>query len=673
MNPPTSSSKRLVRYFVSYAHDDGKLPDNLLAKLDKHLGACKHFEFQRWQDTQLLIGEKWHEEIQQAAKACDFGLLLVSPAFLGSPYIGKHELPHFMNGQKLCMPVGLCRIRFQDDDLKGLEEAQIFLHATPNGKARKSFEECSSQTAAAFAHTLYGQIIARLQKSFTGTSSTPASDIPHSALPTPPTKTINNLPRQQHFFGRQKELDVIAKALLPQTRTWGVLIDGTGGMGKTSLAVRAAELAAPQFDRVLFVSTKSQKLTPEGKVALSTSIVAAYPDLLNQIAHLLALPKIAEKPETERADLIKDAMHPEKVLLILDNMENLEKAQQNLLYEFLQDLPPSCKAIVTSRRRTDVEGRIIRLEKLDQDAALAFLEELSADRPLLAKATPAERLHLYEETGGNPLLLRWVVGQLGRGSCRSIANALALCRKASDSNDPLEFIFGDLLETFTEAETKALAALTYFTQKIAVKHIAELADLSKTAAQTALADLANRALIMPDETEEHFALVPMVADFLRNKRPEVIAETGDRLEKRAYALIVENGYQEHERFPVLDAAWPGVPRPCRSSSPGQMTDYSRSAMRWRISSTSPAAGMNGSRLANRRRLGPWRRGITTKQAGGPIRRAGFITCAGRQSTCWPMPTMPQRTGNRRIRRGAAVRLAFVSALSPFACAASETN
>jgi ATP/maltotriose-dependent transcriptional regulator MalT len=452
-----------------------------------------------------------------------------------------------------------------------------------------------------------------------------------------------------------------------------VLIDGTGGMGKTSLAVRAAELAAPQFDRVLFVSTKSQKLTPEGKVALSTSIVAAYPDLLNQIAQLLALPKIAEKPETERADLIKDAMHPEKVLLILDNMENLEKAQQNLLYEFLQDLPPSCKAIVTSRRRTDVEGRIIRLEKLDQDAALAFLEELSADRPLLAKATPAERLHLYEETGGNPLLLRWVVGQLGRGSCRSIANALALCRKASDSNDPLEFIFGDLLETFTEAETKALAALTYFTQKIAVKHIAELADLSKTAAQTALADLANRALIMPDETEEHFALVPMVADFLRNKRPEVIAETGDRLEKRAYALIVENGYQEHERFPVLDAAWPGVPRPCRSSSPGQMTDYSRSAMRWRISSTSPAAGMNGSRLANRRRLGPWRRGITTKQAGGPIRRAGFITCAGRQSTCWPMPTMPQRTGNRRIRRGAAVRLAFVSALSPFACAASETS
>jgi hypothetical protein len=50
----------------------------------------------------------------------------------------------------------------------------------------------------------------------------------------------------------------------------------------------------------------------------------------------------------------------------------------------------------------------------------------------------------------------------------------------------------------------------------------------------------------------------MVADFLRRKRPEVVVETGSRLEQRAYALIVENGYDKHDRFPVLDAAWPTV-------------------------------------------------------------------------------------------------------------------
>ncbi|MBL9180582.1 MAG: AAA family ATPase [Verrucomicrobiaceae bacterium] len=552
MKSAPATPKRIVRYFLSYAHDDGKLPGKLLAELDKQLRACKDFTFQRWQDTDILPGEKWHEEIQKAARECDFGLLLVSPAFLGSKYIGDHELPLFVGGDKPCVPVGLCRIDFVNHDTKGLSESQIYLHATPKGSGRKYFAECKGQHAADFALSLFTQIKARLIKLF---AAAPTILPP---APAKPEKTTNNLPRLTSFFGRQKELDVVAKALLPQTRTWGALIDGPGGMGKTSLAIRAAEIAAPQFDRVLFVSTKVQKLTPDGTVAVSNSIIPAYPEMVNEIARLIGLPKIAEKPEEERPALIKAAVQPEKVLLILDNLENLDKAQQNLLFEFVSDLPPSCKAIVTSRRRTDVDARIIRLEKLDQDAALEFLEELSEGRDLLAKASREDRLHLYEETGGNPLLLRWIVGQLGRGGCRNLASALDLCRQASKENDPLEFIFGDLLETFTQAETQAVAALTYFTQKIAVKFIAELADLTKTAAQTALGDLTNRALVIPDEEEETFALVPMVADYLRRKRPEVVSKTGNRLEKRAYALIMENGGREHDRFPNLEAAWPGI-------------------------------------------------------------------------------------------------------------------
>ena len=550
--PGVPPAKRLVRYFLSYAHDDDKLPEKLLRELDKELGACKDYTFERWQDTHILPGEKWHEEIQKAARECDFGLLLVSPAFLKSKYIGEHELPLFVSGEKPCIPVGLCRIDFQNQDTKGLEESQVFLHATPRGRTRKYFAQCNGNVAAEFAHILFNKIIARLKKLH--------SDAPTPLPPKPaaPIAVTNNLPRLPTFFGRKQELDTIADALLPQKRTWGVLIDGPGGMGKTSLAIKAAEIAAPQFDRVLFVSTKVQKLTPDGAVAVSNSIVPAYPEMLNEIARLLGLPHISDRPEEERPGLIKAAVQPEKVLLVLDNLENLDKPQQNLLFEFVSDLPSGSKAIVTSRRRTDVDARAIRLGKLDQDAALAYLEELAADRELLAKATAGERLHLYEETGGNPLLLRWVAGQLGRGSCRSIAGALDLCRKAAATNDPLEFIFGDLLETFTEAETKALAALTYFSQKIEVKFIAELAGLSDTAAHTALGDLANRALVMPDEADETFAHVPMVADFLRSKRPEVVQETGDRLEKRAYALVMENGGQNHARFPALEATWPGI-------------------------------------------------------------------------------------------------------------------
>ena len=151
-----------------------------------------------------------------------------------------------------------------------------------------------------------------------------------------------------------------------------------------------------------------------------------------------------------------------------------------------------------------------------------------------------------------------MAGQFGRGSCRTFTDALHFLSTCPPDNDPLEFIFGDLVEEFTPEETRVLCTLTYFTLPAKVEHIAEVAGLIREPVETALRNLANRSLVVPDQEEEAYALVPMVAEFLRRKRPEVVADTGNRLEDRAYALIIENGYEKHDRFPVLDAAWPTV-------------------------------------------------------------------------------------------------------------------
>ena len=238
----------------------------------------------------------------------------------------------------------------------------------------------------------------------------------------------NNLPHLPYFFGRTEELKKLADALSPKTRTWGALIDGPGGMGKTSLAIRAAEESAAQFQRIIFLSSKERNLTADGVQKRTDFVVPGYLDMLNELARQLALPDLAKRPEGDRARLLIAALAPVQALLILDNLESLPKDDQNRLFEFLSQLPPGCKAIVTSRRRTDVDARIIRLGKLEQDAALDLIAELAADRPLLQKATAAERIHLYEETGGNPLLLRWIVGQLGRGSLKKCFSASRFAR-----------------------------------------------------------------------------------------------------------------------------------------------------------------------------------------------------------------------------------------------------
>jgi tetratricopeptide (TPR) repeat protein len=371
-------------------------------------------------------------------------------------------------------------------------------------------------------------------------------------------RTYSSLPPQPFFFGREKELVSMAEAISPELLTWGVLIDGPGGIGKTALAVHAGHKAPDShFSRKIFLSAKVRELTPEGEQKLEDFMLPNYLALLTELARELGEADLAKIPENERASAVRRALADERALLVIDNVETFAEPERVRLYQFLSRLPHGCKAIVTSRRRADVDARVIRLDRLDKKDALDLIAELAKSNKYLAAATEKERENLYLVAGGNPLLLRWTAGQLGRrGShCRTVAEACAYLRNAPRENDPLEYIFGDLLDTFTPSETAVLAALTHFTQPANVKWVADLAGLSERQAETALEDLADRALLVSDPTAQAFVLPPLAAKFLRDKRPEAVAQTGDRLADRVYALALENGYQNYERFPVLEAEW----------------------------------------------------------------------------------------------------------------------
>lgn len=367
------------------------------------------------------------------------------------------------------------------------------------------------------------------------------------------------LPRLDHFHGREKELAQIHDALRPEKRTWGALIAGPGGMGKTSLAVQAASVySSEQFDPVIFVSIKDRALEDDGPRAVQVRFVSHYLGILDEIARALGRDEIPRSTPEDRARLILDALTGTRALLILDNLESLTPEDRERIVEFVSDLPGVCKAILTARRRIGRGINLIELDKLDEAAVLATLADIAAHNKLLARATVEEHRGLWEATGGIPLLLRWTAGQLGRGSCRTIPDAIAYLRSCPENNDPLEFIFGDLVDEFTSDETQILCALTYFTFPAKVEHIAANAGIEESFAAKALASLANRSLVTDNAEGTHYALVPLVADFLRKKKPEVVSETGSILEQRAFALIVENGYGKYDRFPILETAWPGI-------------------------------------------------------------------------------------------------------------------
>ncbi len=371
--------------------------------------------------------------------------------------------------------------------------------------------------------------------------------------------TGNTLPHQPFFFGRVDELKTIEAALSPESRTWGALIDGPGGIGKTALAIKAAHDADEAlFERKIFITAKVRELKPDGEKKLTDFTRATYLAMLEELGKELGEAQLEKLPLDERPNAIRLALAGQKALIVFDNLETLPEEERTRLFQFLSRLPEGNKAIVTSRRRSDVDARIVRLDRLNRDEAMQLIDELALRYPRLARASDKERDELYAITGGNPLFIRWIAGQLGRerSQCRTIAEACAFIDKAPKGNDPLEYIFGDLLETFTENETKVLAALTHFTQPAKLSWLAQMTELPERAAETALDDLTERAILTADEEARAFYLPPLARKFIATRRPEAVNETGDALANRAYALVMQyGGYYNYEDFPKLDAEW----------------------------------------------------------------------------------------------------------------------
>ncbi len=375
--------------------------------------------------------------------------------------------------------------------------------------------------------------------------------------PGPSVARPHNLPRLPWFFGRTTELEQVAEALDLDVRGWGALIDGPGGMGKTALAIRSAELAAPRFERVIFISAKARELDPEGVRPIEHFVLPAFGAMVRELGAEFGIgEQIDRAPDGERVTLVNRALRDHSVLIVFDNLESLSETDRVAVYTFLDRLPRSSKAIVTSRRRSDVGARTLRLERLDDSAAQALVNALAEDRPALRQSSAGDRARLVQETGANPLLLRWVAGQIGRGRCHTVPDALALLREAPADNDPLEFIFGDLALSFTPIEAGVLGALSHFTAPVELRHVVELSGTNRAATQMALENLAFRALVNSDAESRRFLLAPLVGDWLRRARFEVVRETGDRLTGRAYALLVENGGDQHDRFPIIESEWP---------------------------------------------------------------------------------------------------------------------
>ena len=63
--------KKKITVFVSYARANRDLATRFLKKFKEQAAPSKQYQYVFWRDNDILVGEKWHEAIQEALAQYD--------------------------------------------------------------------------------------------------------------------------------------------------------------------------------------------------------------------------------------------------------------------------------------------------------------------------------------------------------------------------------------------------------------------------------------------------------------------------------------------------------------------------------------------------------------------------------------------------------------------------
>jgi predicted ATPase/DNA-binding SARP family transcriptional activator len=199
-----------------------------------------------------------------------------------------------------------------------------------------------------------------------------------------PNLTQHNLPIPDGpLFGRDNELNQAVHLFRDDPNCRLLTILGPGGMGKTRLAIEAAmrlaeDKACPFYEGIFYVSLTAIT-QPEA--------------MIMAIASILKIALVAEPDQ--RKQQVLNYLQAKRLILVLDNFEQLVNPQSIQLLVDIFNQAPYVKLLVTSRSRLNIYfEHLLPLQGLDfpkipaggKDVSAEIIEEYSAIQLFLGRA-----------------------------------------------------------------------------------------------------------------------------------------------------------------------------------------------------------------------------------------------------------------------------------------------
>jgi tetratricopeptide (TPR) repeat protein len=487
------------RVFVSYSHLDSDWLDKVRSVLDPDV---RNGRIQYFDDRELEPGDPWYKEITDAIDHAKVAVLLVSPNFLASRFIGEDELPRIL--------------RAVDDDLTTLWIPLSGKFYGPDAIAGS--EKLADRQAVWDASQPLDSLpeegrTARLLDLCRRINAHMAARIPFNM----PFGSLGDL-----FKGREEELRRLdeqlklrgASAIL-QPRA----ISGLGGIGKTRLAIEYAHRHRADFTALLFVSANTRA------------------DLEANLARLCADDKALDLPEFRRAPqaeqyaaVVRWLSQNTGWLVVLDNVDTEEAL------EAVQNLAASLHGghILITSRLTGWGGsvRTMSLDVIPLDDAVALLLQKANEGGRQPRPDDAEKARvLATELGCLPLAITHAGAYVRWGN-------KTFDRYLSEFDKALAFHKKGMIEYDPDPNTDRVAKTVATTYFLSI-HLLGPSEKSLLRAASILAPEPIPVAMFEDCPDEYKKLVTLWCE----ESGEAMAErdTEDALSELANYSLVERG------------------------------------------------------------------------------------------------------------------------------------